>query len=312
LHPPPLCMSAFAACASSSRQMSSKAASSLISEYRGMGPELGSAGGDRHSNRHQPQGAPRELATTCPACAEEQVDRCSCCLREKLSIVPRMKIAVVGKRLAAEHAELRGEAMPPDKLVAALADYARSSAVAAAVNQRFGFPLDGDNDGHRWRPDDATTRSGVHLWGHRPCALGASPGGGGGGDDVEGHRQGRRGVATVFACDRCDRHADRASDVGARLAAATAEAKQLQAKAAEAAAGKARMQEQLAAAAEAIVGLEAARLEAERRALEHAAMAAEDLMGQVRESINGLGVYKVYCSGLDRPRSSSFLLRNDV
>jgi hypothetical protein len=134
----------------------------MMSEYRGLGPNVGGGnsalssgpgksadrwsqgllklggfeGGGGVSRPHPRAQGP--VVSSCPACQEELVDRCGCCLKEKLSLVPRMKVAVVGKRLASEHAELTGgEAMPPEKLVAAIADYARSSAVAAKVtNQR--------------------------------------------------------------------------------------------------------------------------------------------------------------------------------
>jgi hypothetical protein len=75
-----------------------------------------------------------KLASSCLACAEDISGRCSYCLREKSSMIPRMKIFDLGKRILDEHPNIQAE-----KLLHMLHDYGRSSKVALDLNNRLSY-----------------------------------------------------------------------------------------------------------------------------------------------------------------------------
>lgn len=72
---------------------------------------------------------PQKLASSCITCAEDISGRCTYCLREKSSMVPRMKLHELGKRILDEHPTLS-----TDKFLNMLTYYGRSSNAALDLN----------------------------------------------------------------------------------------------------------------------------------------------------------------------------------
>lgn len=91
---------------------------------------------DNHSpsNILSPSHITSKLASSCLTCAEDISGRCSFCLREKSTVIPRMKLFELGKRILEEHPKISCE-----KLLHMLQDYGRSSKVALDLNERMSY-----------------------------------------------------------------------------------------------------------------------------------------------------------------------------